>query len=153
MCHHMTGLCRAVKINNHTPQLFTWDSSAFKLCKIALAHFQFACLCLPNPLLKQQVHVNPFSLVTIRYRTSGLLSVAIKGHFCVPLNASRHTSMHVKRVMNCSETMSRLLSVPPQTENFSSTPRAVLNEQAQILRYLTLLSRGTNSYVTSRWVK
>lgn len=118
MCHHMTGLCRAVKINNHTPQLFTWDSSAFKLCKIALAHFQFACLCLPNPLLKQHVHVNPFTLVTVRYRTSGLLSVTIKGHFCVPLNASRHTSMHVKRVMNCSETMSRLLSVPPPNKKF-----------------------------------
>lgn len=142
----MTGLCRAVKINtihyNSSPEIHQ-HLNFVKL--IALAHFQFACLCLPDPLLKQQVHFNPFILVTVRYRTSGLHSVAIKGHFCAPLNASTHTSMHVKRVMNCSETMSRILFPPPQTENLSSTPRAVLNEQAQILRHLTLLSRGTNS--------
>ena len=91
-CHHMTALCRAIKVTPQTPQLQFISVSTLQKSTV-LTHFQLAFLHLPYPLLKQQLHFNSAALVSVRYRSPGLLSVAVKGHFCTPLNTSMHTNM------------------------------------------------------------
>ena len=92
----MTALCRAIKVTPQTPQLQFISVSTLQKSTV-LTHFQLAFLHLPYPLLKQQLHFNSAALVSVRYRSPGLLSVAVKGHFCTPLNASMHTNMSGKK--------------------------------------------------------